>query len=116
VLGRYLQTQPTGREVWFLGEPWISYRGFPILRFHAPNVIGRDLAQPLDTAAAPPAQGDVPTIYVAVPGRVEGLRRLQVAYPGGRFQPLSWPKRPEPALYIYWLYQPGGSVTSRQSP
>jgi hypothetical protein len=79
-------------------------------------VIGRDLAQPFDAAAAPPAQGDAPTIYVAVPGRVAELRRLQAAYPGGRFQPLYWPKRAEPALYIYWLYQPRGSLTIRQAP
>jgi uncharacterized membrane protein len=107
VLARYLQTQPTGTEVWFLGEPWISYSGFPILRFHAPNVIGRDLPDLLtDVTTAPPALGDAPTIYVAVPNRMQELARIEAAYPGGQPQPLYWPKRPEPVLYVYWLYLP----------
>lgn len=100
-LGRYLQSQPTGTVVWFLGESWISYSGFPILRFHAPQVTGHDLREPFTAVAAPPTPGNAPTLYVAVPNRRDELNLVQAAFPGGQLQPLYWPKQAEPALYLY---------------
>ena len=106
VLGRYLQTQPTGTQVWFLGNRQISYQGFPILPYHARHVNGQDLPEPLPSDRPLPVTNGVVNLYVAVPERAAELRLAQAAFPGGASDVLNWPKHGQPLLYLYQIAPP----------
>jgi len=111
LLGRYLQTQPVGTQVWFLGNGRISYQGFPILAYYARQVNGQDLPDPLqsDKLALRISSTLNPTLfnprvlnlYVAVPERATELELVQATFPGGVSTVLVWPKHGQPLLYLY---------------
>ncbi len=101
LLGRYLQTQPAGTQVWLLGNGQISYHGFPILPYHARHVNGQDLPDPLPSDGPLPAVAGTRNLYVAVPERAAELGLVQAALPGGTWNLLKWPKHGQPQLYLY---------------
>jgi|DewCreStandDraft_2_1066082.scaffolds.fasta_scaffold00826_22 4-amino-4-deoxy-L-arabinose transferase-like glycosyltransferase len=101
-LARYLQTQPGGTKVWFLGPPRMYYHGFELLNFLARDADAADVVDPIRNVAGVPVPAATrPTVYAALPERQEELQFVQERYPGGTFMSLHWPVRPEPLLYVY---------------
>jgi 4-amino-4-deoxy-L-arabinose transferase-like glycosyltransferase len=90
MVGYYLRDQDRGTQVYFVGAPRI-YWGFGSMSFLAPQVIGRDVVDPLtsppdfaDQAAAAAAGRGV--VFVFLPERLEELFWVQQALPDGRVE------------------------------
>jgi len=114
LLGRYLQTQPTGTQVWLLGNRRISYQGFPILPYYARHVNGQDLPEPLPSDRPLPVTNGVVNLYVAVPERAAELGLVQAILPGGASNVLNWPKHGQPLLYLYQIAPPATTIDKAQ--
>ncbi len=90
MVGYYLRDQDRGTQVYFVGAPRI-YWGFGSMSFLAPQVLGRDVVDPLtsppdfvDEAAAAAAGRGV--VFVLLPERVEELFWIQQALPDGQVE------------------------------
>jgi 4-amino-4-deoxy-L-arabinose transferase-like glycosyltransferase len=90
MVGHYLRDQDRGTRVYWFGAPRI-YWGFGTMGFLAPQVLGRDVVEPLSTppdfadeaAAAAAGRG---VVFVLLPERVEELFWIQQAFPDGQVE------------------------------
>jgi 4-amino-4-deoxy-L-arabinose transferase-like glycosyltransferase len=90
MVGHYLRDQDRGTQVYWFGAPRI-YWGFGTMGFLAPQVLGRDVVEPLSTppdfadeaAAAAAGRG---VVFVLLPERVEELFWIQQAFPDGQVE------------------------------
>src|SRR5919199_3201440 len=102
-LARYLERQPAGTKVWFLGMPRMYYHGFPMLDFLARQV---DAADALTLWVMPAPERGRTTIYAVLPEHRPELEATEARYPGGERQTLTWPTEPGPMVYIYRVMPP----------
>jgi 4-amino-4-deoxy-L-arabinose transferase-like glycosyltransferase len=90
MVGHYLHDQDRGTEVYWFGAPRI-YWNFGSMTFLAPQVIGRDVVDPLtslpnfsgEAASAAAGQG---VLFVFLPERVVELYWVQQAFPDGQVE------------------------------
>ncbi len=90
MVGHFLRGQDRGTQVYWFGAPRI-YWSFGSMTFLAPQVIGRDVVDPLrappefaNEAAAAAAGREV--LFVFLPERVEDLYWVQQAFPDGQVE------------------------------
>jgi hypothetical protein len=111
-LARYLQAQPDGTRLWFLGAPRMYYHGFALLEFLAPQIEATDVPEAIQRVTAVPDPSEThPTIYVVLPERHAELEFIQRRFPGGATETLTWRQRDATHIHIYRL--PGHYEISR---
>jgi hypothetical protein len=106
-LARYLQQQPPGARVWFLGMPRMYYHGFPLLDFLARQV---DAADASTIWVLPRPDPGRTTVYAVLPEHRAELEATAKCYPGGEQQSLHWPTQPDPLVYVYRVDPPARSL------
>ena len=75
-----LQDWPAGTDAYFFGGR-MGYYSHSTIAFLVPHIDGHEVIEPV--AAGDSWLVDGPTIFLALPERVEELNRIQAAYPGG---------------------------------
>lgn len=87
-------------HVYFFGAPRFTWN-FPTMQFLLPNAQATDIVQPLTappTDLLPPGQG---AFFIFIPGRVDELRLVRRAFPGGEVQEVFNSARQEELAVIY---------------
>jgi 4-amino-4-deoxy-L-arabinose transferase-like glycosyltransferase len=83
MIGHYLRDLDGGYEAYFVGAPRIYWK-FGTMQFLAPDVPGRDIAEPLTTPPDLELEGN--TAFVFLPEREAELVWVKQAFPGGQRQ------------------------------
>ena len=78
----YLDEHETAPEVYFFGFPRMGYYSLSTIPYLAPQVEARDVHEPL--IAPPQWPLTRPTTFIFLPERLEEMKYVNSAYPGGR--------------------------------
>jgi hypothetical protein len=102
-VGRELQHESPGTHVFMAAPPRMGYRTHNSIEWQAPDVIGADIAEPIESAAHVP---DVlgPTVFVFLPERAAELVVVRQRYPGGVAAEVRW--RDGQVLYVTYRVSP----------
>lgn len=99
----YLRDLPD-QEVYFLGFPRMGYFSLSTIPYLAPQMSGRDIAEPLTRPPEWELMG--PTLFIFLPERLNELELVQAAYPDGRF--LTFSDSEGVMLFASYEVRPGG--------
>jgi 4-amino-4-deoxy-L-arabinose transferase-like glycosyltransferase len=102
LLAQTLAQEAEPVELWFLGNRSVTYAGFPILWFLAPNVSGHDVRQTLTSSThVQLGSPERRQIYAAIEPRIEELQRVEERAPGGERTRMIWPPTGQTLFEIY---------------